>query len=164
MDGERFSDAPGITAPYDWLVVFQRTSSVPWVNRFCPGEHKHVLAVGWVPASRSWLWVNPTMAGLDLRVIVEGDEDGLKIVSKAMEDATVVRVLSRTCTREDPRRPFFRSWCVPLVARAVNVRSGAVTPDGLLRDCLATEGSMVLDNDLRPAAGRPVGEGAAPGG
>lgn len=149
----------GGAAPTEWFVVFQRASSWAWLDRLVPGEFKHVLAIGWVPHSGTWLWFNPTMSGLVSLVLVDG-LPAWEMINREFEGAKVVRMLGRLPTRDDPARWPLGAWCVPLVANVVNVRSGAVTPTGLLRDCLAIPGSTVVSDEGFDASGRPAREGA----
>lgn len=151
------------TLPSDWFVIFQRGSSLPWLDRIVPGEFKHVMALGWMPDSGTWLWFNPTLSGLQAYVLVDGEKSWGLIAAQA-KGAVVVRLPARLPTSEDPPRWPLGAWCVPLVANLVNVRSGAVTPTGLLRDCRAVPGAWVLSDEGFDACRRSAGEGAAGSG
>jgi len=145
--------------PSEWFVIFRRECETHWVHRFCPGEHKHVQALGWIPALQAWLWFNPTWAGLELKVIPDG-EDAHRAFGPLLDTATVVRVPAQHVDR--PAGRWLGAWCVPLVANAIGVRAGAVSPDGFLATLLAIPGTSVVSaDDAGPTERGPAGPAAA---
>ena len=141
MDGARVSDYE----PSSWLLVFHTKCRTPWVNRLVIGRYKHVSAVGWVANAQSWVFYDPTLQRT--QILVLPDQLGIETYARLAVGNAVLQmpVLER---RGSARLGF---WCVPAIKHLVGLRSGALRPDVLWRDCLAN-GAKEICQDRRRAA------------
>lgn len=133
--------------PLTWLVVFQSKSSMWWINRFVPGRFKHVVAAGWVEASKVWIFYEVYWGRTSVQAMPEAE--GTAYFGRLMgadPDAAVLRVEAREARPACFRLGF---WCVPAVKHLVGLRSGALRPDRLWRDCIASGAEIVHDRSKR---------------
>ncbi len=139
-----------IEQPEFWLVAFHEAAGTPWVN-WVPGRFKHVSMVAYFRDARSWVVYDPALVGT--RVVLYADTDaGLNELGLWLDDALVVRMPARTqdvaLMRTQGGAPLGLGrvgfWCVPAVRHALGLRSRALLPDGLLRDCLANGGTIAM--------------------
>lgn len=149
---------PGLTEvivePASWLVFFWPSSSRPWVDRLVPGRFKHVSAAGYIAATSTWLFVNP--AGP--RLMIEAIPDGMEVQRmEAWARGTTVLLMPGGAMRGLWVAPA--RTCVSVVASLLGIRSGALRPDGLYRDCLRAGARQV--DDAGPEAGPVAGAAAA---
>lgn len=129
------------TSPAKWLVCFRRTSPLPWVQRLVPGDFKHVQAFGAIPGSDLWVFFQPGLNSVEVRVVPDAAAAGF--IAAMIEDAVVVEVVAPVAA---PPRPWWKPmlFCTGMVAGLVGCRSGALRPDRFLRDLLA-EGATIID-------------------
>lgn len=123
--------------PMSWLLVFHRRCTTPVLNRLVIGEFKHVSAAGWIEAAESWVFYDPSLNRT--QILVMPDRTGTVAYSSIAVGNAVLRmpVLAR---RGSARLGF---WCVPAIKHLVGLRSGALRPDALWRDCLANGAEIV---------------------
>lgn len=130
-------DWTGFDTPSSWLVCFHRGARTGWV-RWIPGRFKHVSVIGYCSASRTWVGIDPAIDRM--RIWVWRDKAKMdREMGEWMADARVV--LMPAAGGDVSFRPGM--WCVPVVAHLLGIRSGALRPDGLLRDCLRHGGRIV---------------------
>jgi hypothetical protein len=133
--------------PERWVLVFQRESKVWWVRLLACGRYKHVAAYAYLPGFKAWLIYDVNMVRTSIVVVPDGDE-ALGYLYELTRDADLMAVkregIAITAT---PWRIGF--WCVPAVAHLIGLRSGALRPDRLWRDCLRAGGQPL---DPGPAA------------
>lgn len=139
---------PAVThiAPAEWFLAFRRSSPVPWVQRL-PGRFKHVACFGLVPGQGVWLFVEPTLTRCDLAAVPD------RVADRYMEHVTFDAVVVRYVPPPVPRRRWWWPglFCTGAVAAVVGLRSGALRPDRLFRDCLADGGEVIAGaDDLGP--------------
>lgn len=135
---------PGAGEPTQWFVCFQRHATA-WVERLPIGRYKHVAAFALVPYINTWIFVDVCLDRTSIK-IARGDAAKVLIGAFAT-DAMVVQMPARSRTTLLPR---LGGWCVPAVKHLIGLRSGALRPDALLRDCLRNGGEIAAaDEDFR---------------
>lgn len=126
-----------------WFVVFFRVAQFRWANRV-PGPFKHVAAVGWSEACRTWVVYDVTLLCTRVYVFPDGPL-GWPEIERWLGDAAVLRV-----TRGDHRlslRARLGFWCVPAIRHLVRSRCGALTPTGFYHGLIA-EGATIVRHGL----------------
>lgn len=138
----------GFDTPWTWFIVFHTDCHTWWLNRLVPGQFKHVTAVGFSSRTRTWMFFDPAMERTKLYTAFNDDE-GERLLAQWFAGATVVEMhVSPHAKRA--WRPG--GWCVPQVAHLMGLRSGAVLPGGLLRDCLRNGGRIIHDESVNAEA------------
>lgn len=137
---------PALYRPAEWLVLFHPRSRHRWVERLLPGRFKHVSALGYVAAPvRCWVWCDADLWAS--RVMLCGADDDRAWLGSIIGDNVAIRFAA--C--EPPvggyasrlRSPLQLRTCVSAVKHLIGLRSGALRPDALWRDCLAHGGKVV---------------------
>lgn len=143
------ADDGALDTPWTWLVVFHRDCRTRWVNRLVPGPFKHVSAIGFSPLNQTWIFYDPAIERTKIQIVRDG-ADATRILARWIAGATVVEMHLRF----EERGPRWRVglWCVPMIAQLLGIRSGAVLPLGLLRDCLRQGGKVIQDDGGRPGS------------
>lgn len=127
--------------PLSWLLVFTTTTSMKWVERLVPGKFKHVMAAGWVEASKVWIFYDVQFRRTS--VLTMPEKEGLDYFGRIVArdpDHGILRVFAGNGTPAMARLGF---WCVPAIKHLVGARSGALRPDRLWHDCLASGAETV---------------------
>lgn len=140
-----------VEEPKFWLVAFHEAAGTPWVN-WVPGRFKHVSLVAYFHGAKSWVVYDPALVGT--RVVLYADTNaGLNELGTWLDDALVVRMPARcqdvAIMYEKGGSPLgfwgrLGFWCVPAVRHALGLRSRALLPDRLLRDCLNSGGTIAM--------------------
>lgn len=164
----RLDDRPPLETAEFWLVCFHEGAAAWWA-KYIPGRFKHVSVIGFYREAKSWVLVDPALHGMRIGVYADTN-GGLNALGEWIDDALVVRMpsLARDArVRVGAGRAGY--WCVPVARHLVGVRSGALLPDTLLRDCLKAGGTIAAepgdnrnDEDAETAGGS--GTGSAEGG
>lgn len=123
--------------PLSWLLVFHRRCTIPIVNRLVIGEFKHVSAVGWVDAAQCWLFYDPTFTRTQILTIPD------HLGAAAYCSVAVGNAVLRMPVQERRGTARLGFWCVPAIKHLIGLRSGALRPDALWRDCLANGAEIV---------------------
>jgi hypothetical protein len=146
--------------PNVWFLIFEDTPR-RILRRLIPGPWKHVRAVGWVPDQRLWLFYDVGLTRTS--VAVAPDCPGAR--EAALPDG--VTILAMQAGERPPLWPRIGFWCVPAVAHLVGLRSCALSPMGLYRDCLRHGAEVVTygvdDGGELPEADCPGDRAAATG-
>lgn len=146
-----------LDTPWSWWVVFHTDCRTVWWNRFIPDHFKHVSAIGYSSRTRTWLFFDPAFGRIGLSAMTDGE--GVASVLAAWMRGALVVEMNVSPYAQRTWRPG--GWCVPMVAHLLALRSGAVLPTGLLRDCLRNGGRVIQDESQRSeAAARPGADGA----
>lgn len=126
-------------AVQEWIVMFRPWSESWLVRTFVPGRFKHVSACAYLPALRLWLTYDVGFSETRIAAIPDSPA-GHAILEPWLEGCTLVRM-----TKADTAScaPALFGWCAPSVARLIGLRSGALRPDALYRDCLRNGGTFV---------------------
>lgn len=151
--------------PLSWLVVFTTTTTMPWLDRVLPGRFKHVMAFGWVEAAK--VFVHYDVQFGRTRVMALPEPEGLDLIAFRLggdSGAGALRMPADKNARWNARVGF---WCVPAIKHLLGLRSGALRPDRLWRDCLASGAEVIHDVRRAEAAALPAeraGSAGAEGG
>lgn len=126
--------------PAEWFVVFHDSTSKWWVDWLAWGRFKHVSVFGKVPRSGSWVFYD--FHTDRAHVMVVGDWEADIAIGYYSMCGTVVR-FPRLLS--DHGGVNFRPglWCVPAVAHIIGLRTCALRPDALYRQCLAKGGEII---------------------
>ncbi len=126
----------------NWLIAFFPETENRWVRMLVPGRYKHVAAFAYAADCRTWVWYEWGWNVAKIRVLPD-DENARMLISAWTAGATVVRM---DVLRHE--RASFRvgMWCVPAVKHLVGLRSGALLPDALLRDCVKAGAEVIIEN------------------
>lgn len=146
--------------PTAWLLIFHISTGKPWLDRLIPGFFKHVSAVGWVSDAQVWIAYDVSWRRTSLKLLP--DEEGTRFYALAQRGNGVLKVAVNLELRGSA---MFRAgfWCVPAMKHLVGSRSGALRPDRLWRDLVAS-GAEVFSNDgIAPHANGSNGRGKAGG-
>lgn len=126
--------------PKEWFVVFHEQSSKWWVNLLAWGRFKHVSVFGKVERSGSWVFYDLHSDRAHVMVIGDWEADiALAYYSECGPVIRFSRLLSDVAGFSF--RPGF--WCVPAVAHIIGLRTCALRPDALYRQCLAKGGELI---------------------
>lgn len=135
----------GSAAPARWFVVFDPVAANPWVQRLVPGRFKHVRACAYVPVLKLWLFYDVALANTLVMALPDGEE-AETYIAKFTAGCEMISIAPRRYGR--PRLlPF---TCVSAVKQLIGLKSGALRPDALRRDCLAAGGTLLARQ--RPAS------------
>lgn len=141
-------------APSKWFVAFRRTSPLQWVQRWVPGEFKHVCCYGFVPGLDVWVFVHPSLNDIGLFLVPDFASD--LYIKRANEDAVVVEFVPPIVNRRRWWKPSL--LCTGIVAGVIGARSSALRPDRLLRDLLREHAEIVFGEVSGLHRGTPAGE------
>lgn len=145
---------PEVIEPDTWILVFHRRSPYWWVRLLACGRYKHVSAFAWLAPLRAWLVYDVTLDGTRLVLLPESG-NAIDRLTAMTADADLL-VMPRRVRKSYPfLAPFY---CVPVVKHLIGLRSGALLPIALWRDCLA--------NGAKPihGAAEPIPQRANPAG
>lgn len=135
--------------PLSWLLVFEPRTTWPWLDRLVPGRFKHVCAFGWVEATKSWLHFDVELGRTRL-LALPADAGELLVAAKLCVPGTGAL---RVPVNERARLVPVAGWCVPAMRHLVGLRSGALLPIGLWRDCIASGAEVIHDDETEGTAG-----------
>jgi hypothetical protein len=154
---------PAAIEPDLWFIVFHTRAATPWLNRLPIGRFKHVSAFAYVHGASCWL-VCDVQLDCFRQLILPDNARTLDYLAELTEGCAVLHM-----RKKFGRGPWFRwgFWCVPAMKHLLGLRSSALRPDTLFRDCLRA-GAKVI-HELRiatsvPGPGRSEPRGADRGG
>lgn len=126
--------------PEVWFAAFSPESSRRWVNWLSFGRFRHVSAFGWVSSAQCWLLFEVLSYRTEIRAVPKAFE---AVALAPILDSCVV-VQMPPVDRSDKGVKFKAGfWCVPSVAHLLGLRSCALRPDALYRQCLANGGRVM---------------------
>ena len=123
----------------NWLIAFYPHAENKWVRRLVPGKFKHVAAFAYAADCRTWVWLEWGMNMAKLRLLPD-DQPSRDLISAWTDRSTVIQMEVAGVSRPVGRFGF---WCVPAVKHLVGLRSGALLPDALLRDCMKAGANLL---------------------
>lgn len=125
----------------EWFISFKRSTPIRIAQWLTIGqEFKHVSCFGFIPATGCWLFHD--WCSTDTGLWVVPDQDADRMLSRAQDDAVIVRFVPPLFITRD--RFKIGMWCVPSVAHLTGVNSCALRPDALFRDVLAQGGEIII--------------------
>lgn len=117
--------------PVRWILAFKKRSTVAFLDRL-PLKYKHVAAFGWVGGDvRCWVFLDWRYDRGQISVAT-GEQATRALMGEFAKDADLLGIDARAASH------LFRlgGYCVPTVKHLIGLRSRAITPGGLYRDCL----------------------------
>lgn len=129
--------------PEYWTLVFARRSATRWGSLLACGRYKHVRAYAYVPFLHVWVFYDVAISGTSIVIAADGDA-ALGMILAWSEDADRIKIRRGP---EPMRNPPVFGYCVPSMKRLIGLRSGALRPDALWRDCLKAGGTPVERRD-----------------
>lgn len=135
----RATIGPLISKPQSWMLVFDRVAPTPFLDFVAFGRYKHVRAFGYVPFLHVWIFFDPHWTANDLFVAADGSP-ATDLMQNWIINSDVMRFRRLECNRPGPP---LAGWCVPAIKRLIGLRSSALRPDSLWRDCLENGGEPI---------------------
>jgi hypothetical protein len=127
--------------PTHWMLVFWPRAAKDWVNRWVPGRFKHVSAIGYVARTQMWLFYDIQLPRTVI-VAVPQDHGGELVAGRFMTNNAVLQMPVNLAGR---RWGVMTPWCVGGIKHLIGLKSCALTPDGLWRDCIANGAEVLSD-------------------
>lgn len=143
---------PGL---HSWLVVFEPTTSA-WWGRFLARGFGHCWAMGFDPAAKAWVCVEPLFEGTMVRVASPEVVAGVFLRAERGE----LRLLSVPHVGVEVRRPRLCVTCAGAVASLLGLRRFPLTPWGLFWTLRRIPGVRELGLHGREEVEHAVGDGA----
>ena len=121
-----------------WTLVFCKKPGRWWVRLLAWGRFHHVKAVAYLPRLKAWLFYDVKFNGTRL-LLAQEDAPGTKAFLQDYLDNTDTIMMPRVPM---PRRitPQLGFWCTIAMKHLVGIRSRALRPDRLWKDCIAAGG------------------------
>ena len=130
--------------PKEWFVVFHRKTERRWVKWLAWGRYQHVSAFGQVEKAGIWLFFEVMVGRTQILAVPDSQAD--QMLGHYAEQGLIVRMVAPIPADDRMKlKPGF--WCVPAVAHLLGLRTCALRPDRLLRQCLANGGTIVVSDD-----------------
>lgn len=140
----------------EWFIAFHRTSPVRLARWLTVGQtFKHVSCFAFVPAAGCWIFNDWNLLRSELLIVPDAKAD--PFLAAEQEDAVVLRHVPAAFPLMRPKLGF---WCVTSVAHLAEIRSCALRPDALFRDCLAEGAEIVAGETDGQTSETAVGPGA----
>lgn len=151
---------PSAFEPEVWMLVFARTSPSWLVRAMAHGRYQHVKAFAYVPPMDAFVFYDMAFNGMGIVLVPNRPAALASYMGPFVRDADLMsfRAIRHPAGRFVPRLMY----CVPAIKHLIGLRSGALLPDRLWRDCLAAGGEPLGRTDLSAAgAGPGLGDVAA---
>lgn len=126
--------------PTDWFVVFHPETTKWWIRWLAMGRFKHVSCFGFVERAQTWVFYDFHVDRA--RIYAVGDHESNAVLGYYSKDTVIVR-MARPFLAEVKTNFPIGGWCVPAVAHIVGLRTCALRPDALFRQCLANGGEII---------------------
>lgn len=140
--------------PSRWVLCFSRRG-LAWV----PGYYKHVRAYGYLPGMKAWVFYDCNLKGRSVSVAPDNDDTVRTVLWAFVKDCDIISLPVHK-PGDLPWLSRLGLWCVPDMKSLVGLRSWAITPTGLYRDCLRAEGALrhpcARDDAAGDGKGRPA--------
>lgn len=137
--------------PTLWWVVFSEKTDTWWVRLF-PGKYRHVKLIGYVPQCDAMVFYEYRLSRMVISVYV--GPKAFEAAAPWLADGVVIAMRPNITDRPSPFWHRFTFWCVPAVKHLIGLRSGALRPDTLLRDCLRNGGKPLESGEAPDGNGR----------
>jgi len=124
--------------PVRWLLAFSRETTIPWLRQL-PLCYRHVSAFGYVGGDAGvWLFFDWRQN----RLQVSAARDDLQIRTLMHEFCHDADLLGMPAS-DRSSWGMAGGYCVPAVKHLIGLRSRALTPSGLYRDCLRAGAEII---------------------
>lgn len=130
---------PEAIEPVEWNILFHVEAAGRWSSLIAMGRFKHVSAFAYLGGLKGWVLYD-VQFGRTRLVVLPDNADSRRVLSQVIGNN--VWIVMR---RRDGRVPWFRFgfFCTVAIKHLIGLRSGALRPDALYRDCLAHGGVAV---------------------
>lgn len=124
-----------------WILLFSKKRGRWWVRLLACGRYHHVKATAYLPAMCAWVFYDVKFNGTRLVLAREDDAGTRAFLQEYLHNCDLVVMPSLPV----PQRvaPHAGFWCTLAMKHLVRIRTGALRPDPLLRDCVAAGGQFV---------------------
>ena len=148
--------ALGAIEPPRWILVFSRKSKVWWVRLLVRGKYKHVTAFAYVPGLDIYLFYDVACDRTGIVVAPNNQETIRGYLAQFTADADLMAAPVMKATPR-PKLRLFGFWCAMSIKHLIGLRSSALLPTALWRDCLRAGGEPLGQSFLSTAvpAARP---------
>jgi len=122
----------------DWTLVFCKNPGPWWVRLLACGRYNHVKAIAYLPSLRAWLFYDVKFNGTKVMLAREGEAGTPGILREYLKNCdTIAMPRLPTPKRIAPQLGF---WCTIAMKHLVGIKSRALRPDSLWRDCIRAGG------------------------
>lgn len=121
-----------------WFVVFSETVPSPAFRYLIPGKFKHVMAFGYSPEARTWLFSDPAYTGAEYALVP--DHLASMVIARFVGNGTVIRIDAKPFLGPNLR---IISCCTSTIRHTLGLSGWgllSLIPDQLYRDCLRAGG------------------------
>lgn len=127
--------------PRFWILAFGRDAAEWWIDWLVPGRFKHVKAAAPLPGLDAWIFYDVHLGGTSIVVVPSGPEAQI-MWANFRAGSELVRFHVKRGSKTNPwfsilSRFGFGFFCAPAIKHLIGLRSGALRPSALYRDCLA---------------------------
>lgn len=109
-----------------------------WFDLFTDKDFRHVLAIGYDPMNKVWVYYDPTLLATIIDVYHPDNEALNGLISFVSRNGRWLKVKPKIKVCSFGR---WRHYCVPAIKHLLGSSSSALTPRGLYRD-LIREGAQ----------------------
>lgn len=148
---------PWAGAPRQWIIVFDRKAATWWINWLPLGKYKHVRAFGYVPEAKAFIFYD--VAFDRTMIAIACDQAATALIREWLTDADAISMPARAAGLPAPRIGF---WCVQAIKHLIGLRSGALRPSALWRDCLRQGGEIVANENVSTGTADTAAAGCGP--
>jgi hypothetical protein len=130
-----------------WTLAFCKKPGRWWVRLLAWGRYHHVKALAYLPSLRAWLFYDVKFNGTRVFLArVDSPGTGGLLQDYLHNSDTVLMPRVRMPGRVVPQLGF---WCTIAMKHLVGIRSRALRPDRLWRDCIAAGGKPHVNVSAR---------------
>lgn len=122
------------------MLVFDPSSDHWWISLLACGRYRHVRACAYVKTTRLWLFYDVTLSPTLVMALPDGDAAAMYF-----HDFTKGCDLVRIAPSRRRGLQFSPLTCVSAIKRLIGLKSRALRPDRLFRDCIAAGGRPLED-------------------
>lgn len=152
---------PVAIEPVQWNVVFHPTAATAWMNRIPIGRFKHVSAFAYLAGLKGWVIYDVQLGATRIMVLPDIPQS-MDVIRRLIDGCDVISMVRKEGGSTSWRLGF---WCVPAIKHLIGLRSGALRPDVLRRDCLRNGGTIVhVTPEIRASSDRSESAGAGSAG
>jgi hypothetical protein len=135
-------DAIAAVIQPSWTLVFCKNRGPWWVRLLACGRYHHVKAIVYLPSMRAWLFYDVKFNLTRLMLAHEEDPSVSAFLRDYLDNCdTIAMPLLPMPKRAAPQVGF---WCTLAMKHLVGIRSSALRPDRLWRDCIAAGGKPYI--------------------
>jgi hypothetical protein len=134
---------PEAVEPLQWNVVFHREAASRWSSAIAMGRFKHVSAFAYLQGLRGWVLFDVQFSRLRI-VVLPDTPDSRVILGQVMKGNAVVEMKRA----EGGGVRFFRAgfFCTIAIKHLLGIKTNALRPDRLYRDCLRLGGQLMPES------------------